>query len=101
MRTSPAGAGTEHRQANLLAHAGSHQFGPAVACHVITVPAIAGLAHEDVVAQNSAHHPGVSHRPPPIRVNGRSRETSSAVPRGNIWEATPTLLAVRHGRASA
>lgn len=51
MRTSRVGAGTKHRQANLLALAGSHLVDLAVARHIIKVPAIARLAHEDPVAQ--------------------------------------------------
>jgi AcrR family transcriptional regulator len=38
-------------RARLLALAGSHLFGLAVARHIIKVPAIAQLAHEDLVAQ--------------------------------------------------
>src|SRR5437763_11354452 len=78
MRTSRVGAGTEHRQANLLVPAGSHLFGLAVARHIITVPAIAGLAHEDVVGRMAPTIQGYLTGPQPIRVNGRSRETCSA-----------------------
>jgi AcrR family transcriptional regulator len=38
-------------QARRLALAGSHLFGLAVARHIVKVPAIAQLAHEDLVAQ--------------------------------------------------
>jgi hypothetical protein len=38
-------------QARLLALAGSHLFGLAVARHIVTVPAIAQLTHEDLLAQ--------------------------------------------------
>jgi Tetracyclin repressor-like, C-terminal domain len=41
----------DNDQARCLALAGSHLFGVAVARHVIKVPAIAKLTHEDLVAQ--------------------------------------------------
>jgi AcrR family transcriptional regulator len=41
----------DNDQARLLALAGSHLFGLAAARHIIKVPAIAELAHEDLVAQ--------------------------------------------------
>jgi len=41
----------EGEQARLIALAGSHLFGLAVARHIIKVPAIAQLAHEELVAQ--------------------------------------------------
>jgi AcrR family transcriptional regulator len=47
----PRAGGPDGDRARLLALAGSHLFGLAVARHIINVPAIAQLAHEDLVAQ--------------------------------------------------
>lgn len=44
-------AGEPDRDRTLLALAGSHLFGLAVARHIIKVPAIAQLAHEELAAQ--------------------------------------------------
>jgi hypothetical protein len=100
MRTSRVGAGTEHRQANLLVPAGSYLFGLAVACHIIKVLAIAELAHGDLVGRMAPTIQGY--------LTGSTYKSESSVARDvlcgckeDIYAATPTSPPCAECRASA